>query len=135
MAEARRVCSRFEQDPDHVFESGSRRLVQRRVASGLRHVYVCALFDQEPHRFAIAAQCNAGMQWLIVHGVPREAVHMCSVSKQESGCLGSAKCGCQVKRRPTVGRAFMDQHGILSQQRFDAAAIPQRRGLEDIQTG
>lgn len=135
MAEARRVCSRFEQDPDHIFESGRRRLVQRCVPSGLGHVYVCALLDQQPQRFAIAAQCNTGMQWLVVHGVPRKAVYMCSVSKQESRCLGSAKRRRQVKRRPTVGRGFMDQHRILSQQRFDAAAIPQRGGLEDIQTG
>ena len=87
MANASRVRSRLEQDPRQLFEPGSRRLVQGRVASGLRHVYVRSLRNQKAHRLAILAQGNAGMQWLIVHRVAREAVHMRSVGKQQSRCL------------------------------------------------
>jgi len=55
---------------------GSRSLVQRRVASGLRHVDIRSLLDQQAHSLAILAQGNTCMQRLVVHGIPRKAVYM-----------------------------------------------------------
>ena len=51
-----------------------RSLVQRRVASGLRHVDIRSLLDQQAHSLAILAQGNTCMQRLVVHGIPRKAV-------------------------------------------------------------
>ena len=74
------------------------------------------------------------MQGLIVQRVAREAVDMRPMRQQESSCLGPTKSSSQMQRSPTVGRAVMNQHWFLLQQRLDSGAIPQRTSLEDIQT-
>jgi len=85
-----------------LYQSRSRCLVQGGVASGLCHVHVRTLGNQDAHRLQVAAQGDTCMQWLIAHRVAREAVYVCSVGKKQSRCLGSAKCSCQVKRSPAV---------------------------------
>ena len=104
----------FQQNLDQLDQTTSRCLVQRAVATGLRHVYVRSLCNEDADRLRIPAQGNTCMQCLIVQWVAREAVHVRSVGKQQNCCRRSAKCGCQVERSPTVSRARMDQHGVLS---------------------
>ena len=111
-----------------------RSLVQGGIASSLLHIDVRSLGNQEARRLAILAQRNTRMQWLIAHGVARETVHVRSVGQQQCRCLRSAKPGRQVQRRPAVSRVLMNQHGILPQQRFDAATISQGGGLEYIES-
>jgi hypothetical protein len=135
MANACCVCSRVKQYPRQVRTPCGSCLMKRRVSSGLRHIDIRALLDQQAHGLTILAQGNTCMQWLVVHGIPREAVYMRAVGEQQSCGLGSAKRGRQVQRRPAVGRTLMDQHRILSQQRFNAAAIAQSAGLKNIQRG
>jgi hypothetical protein len=135
MANACCVRSRVKQYPRQVRTPCGSCLMKRRVSSGLRHIDIRALLDQQAHGLTILAQGNTCMQWLVVHGIPREAVYMRAVGEQQSRRLGSAKRGRQMQRRPTVGRTLMDQHRILSQQRFKAAAIAQSAGLKNIQCG
>jgi len=103
MANPRRVRSSFEEDSDQVRPAVGRGLVERGVASSLRHVDIRALLDQQAHGFTILANGNTCMQRLVVHGVPREAVYMRAVGEQQRRRLGSAKRGRQVKRPPAVG--------------------------------
>lgn len=135
MADAIRVRTSLEEYPHQLRISRRCSLVQGSIASSLLHIDVSTLGNQEARRLAILAQRNARMQWLIVHGVAREAVHMCSVSQQQYHCLRSAKPSRQVQRRPAVSRVLMNQHGILLQQRFDAVTVSQGGGLEYIESG
>jgi hypothetical protein len=133
MANAYCVCSGVKQYPRQVRTPGGSCLMKRRVAPCLGHIDIRALLYQQAHGLTILAQGNACMERLVVHGIPREAVYMRAVGEQQRRGLGSAKRGRQVQRRPAVGRALMDQHRILSQQRFNAAAIAQSAGLKNIQ--
>ena len=133
MAEHSPVRARFKQDLNQVRTPVGRRLVERRVTSGLRHVDIRSLLDQQAHGFAILAYGNAGMERLVVQGIPRKAVYMGSMGQQQNGCLGSAERGRQMQRSPAVARVLMNQHGILPQQRFNAGAIAQGASLKNIQ--
>ena len=93
----------FKQNRNHLYQPGSRRLVQGGITSGLRHVYVRPLGNQEAHRPRVAAQGNTCVEWLIAHRVVRETVYVCAMGKQKSRRLGSAKPRCQVERSPAVG--------------------------------
>ncbi len=133
MAAQIRVRPCFEEDFDQVRTPVGRRLVKRRVAPGLGHIYIRALFNQQSHGVAILAQGHTSMERLVVHRIPREAMYMRPVGEQQCRRLRSAKCGCQVQGAPTVRRALVDQHRILPQQRFNAAALAQSAGLKNIQ--
>ena len=61
------ICSGFEQNPRQVRKPGGGRLMKRRVASGLRHIDIRALLDQQAHGLTILAQGNTSMQRLVVH--------------------------------------------------------------------
>jgi hypothetical protein len=133
MANACCVCSGVQQYSRQVRTPGGSCLMKRCVSPSLGHIDIRALLDQQAHGLTILAQSNACMDRLVVHGIPREAVHMRAVGEQQSRRLRSAKRGCQVQRPPAVGRALMDQHRILPQQRFNAPAIAQSAGLKNIQ--
>ncbi len=87
------IRTRFKQYPRQLFEPGGGSLVQGSVASGLRHIYIRALLNQDARRLRIAAERNTGMQWLIAHRVVREAMHVRPMGKQESRCFGPAERG------------------------------------------
>ena len=83
------------------------------------------LLEQSGSRgFAVLAQSNACVQWLIVHRVARKPVHVRSMGKQQCGCFRSAKCRCQMERGPAISGGLMNKHGVLPQQRLEAGAFP-----------
>ena len=96
MANACCDCPRIKKYLRQVRTPGGSCLMKRRVSSGLGHIDIRALLDQQAHSLAILTQGNTCMQWLVVHGIPREAVYMRAVGEQKSRRLGSAKRGRQV---------------------------------------
>lgn len=133
MAKTCRVRTCVEKDSYQVRAPVGRRLMKRRVAPCLGHIDIRALLDQQPDGLTILAQGHTRMERLVVHGIPREAVYVRAVGEQQSRRLRSAKRGRQVQWPPAVRRALMDQHRILPQQRFNAAAIAQSAGLKNVQ--
>ena len=76
MAKARRIRSRIEQDPRQLLKPGGGCLMQRRVPSGLLHVDVRSLVDQQTHSLGNSGlrQCMhaaAGCAW----GCERSGAH------------------------------------------------------------
>ena len=77
VAKIGRVRSGLEQDLDEVRAPIGCSLVERRVASCLRHVDIRSLLDQQARGLAIPAYGNASVERLVVLGIPRKAVYMC----------------------------------------------------------
>lgn len=96
VAAAAWIGSRFEQEAGEVFQAGGGCLVEGSVTPGLLYVYVRSLGNQEARGLDILAQCDAGMQGLVVHGVAREPMHVGAVGQEQSCGLRTAKRGRQV---------------------------------------
>jgi hypothetical protein len=97
-----RIRSCLEQDSGQVGKAGGCCLVQGGIASGLRHVDIRAVGQQESNCLGIPAQGYTGMQRLVLQRVARELAHLRAVVEQQSCRSRSAKGSGQVKRSPTV---------------------------------
>ena len=100
MADTIRIRTSLEKYPHEFRIPRRRRLVQRSVASGLRHVHICSLGDQNAGGLAILAQSDAGVQRLVVLGVAGEAMDMRPVDEQQSRCGRPAKGSRKMQEAP-----------------------------------
>ena len=80
VATAFRICAGFEKQSSQFFLARRGGLMQGSVPTRLLHIHVCALGDENAHRFQILAQSNTSVQWLVVHGIARETMQMGPVS-------------------------------------------------------
>src|ERR1700735_1017025 len=74
----------------------------RREASGLRRVHICAMSNQQFDCRWNLVQGKRRMEWLILLRILRNRIHARTAKNQRSYRQGSSECCREVQRRPTV---------------------------------